>query len=153
LGVVWFLVINPLLGVSSLSSLRLSLLLKNTMSLSTFSIVTDASYVCFVDFAFRRQWPNFPDHKIKNADIIREIHEVWDPRVKVIKTKSHRSVDDAHDWHDLWTLYGNYAADFAASAALKNVPQNVQTLFANVAAFPQLEKHLGWRRLSDTLLT
>ena len=117
------------------------------------SIVTDASYVCFVDFAFRRQLPNFPDHKIKNADIIREIHEVWDPRVKVIKTKSHRSVDDAHDWHDLWTLYGNYAADFAASAALKNVPQNVQTLFANVAAFPQLEKHLGWRRLSDTLLT
>lgn len=46
------------------------------------SVVTDASYVCFVDFALCRQLPNFPDHRVKNADIIQDIKEVWHPRIK-----------------------------------------------------------------------
>jgi hypothetical protein len=48
------------------------------------SVVTDAdaSYVCFVDFARCRQLPNFPDHRVKNADIIQDIKEVWHPRIK-----------------------------------------------------------------------
>ena len=46
------------------------------------SVVTDASYVCFVDFALCRQLPNFPDHMVKNADIIQDIKEVWHPRIK-----------------------------------------------------------------------
>lgn len=33
------------------------------------SVVTDASYVCFVDFAFRQELPDFPNHKSKNFDI------------------------------------------------------------------------------------
>lgn len=46
------------------------------------SVVTDASYVCFVDFALCRQLPKFPDHRVKNADIIQDIKEVWHPRIK-----------------------------------------------------------------------
>ena len=34
------------------------------------SIVTDASYVCFVDFAIRSGIPDFPNHKVRNGDII-----------------------------------------------------------------------------------
>jgi hypothetical protein len=103
------------------------------------SVVTDASYVCFIDFALRQQLQNFPDHRIKNADIIREIQNVWHPRIRVLKTKSHRSIDEAQDWHDLWTSYGNYAADFSATATLNNIPKSVRSLFDGIAAFRKSE--------------
>ena len=60
------------------------------------SIVTDTSYVCFVDLAFRTAIPNFPNHKAKNFDLLVQIRDRWDPRVRVLKTKSHRHPEDAH---------------------------------------------------------
>jgi hypothetical protein len=55
----------------------------------------------------------------------------------VFKTKSRRSVEDTSDWHDLWTLYGNFDACFAATAtaALKNVPPVIIDLLQGMARF------------------
>lgn len=55
----------------------------------------------------------------------------------MFKTKSHRSVEDTSDWHDLWTLYGNFDADFAATAtaALKNVLPVIIDLLQGMARF------------------
>ena len=39
------------------------------------SIVTDASYVCFVDFAFRMAIPGFPNRKAKNFDLLAQIQD------------------------------------------------------------------------------
>ena len=104
------------------------------------SIVTDASYVCFIDHLLRLPIPGFPNHKVRNGDIIRLIQSHWNPRVQVFKTKSHRKVEDTADWLDLWTLYGNFAADFAASAALQRVPHAVSTMFHDIASFHKEEK-------------
>jgi hypothetical protein len=103
------------------------------------SIVTDASYVCFIDFILRKDVKDFPNHKTRNGDIIRMIQHHWNPRVMVFKTKSHRSVEDTTDWFDLWTLYGNFAADFAATAALERIPLQVITMFQDLAAFRKSE--------------
>eukprot|EP00435_Cladocopium_sp_Y103_P065287 s404_g27.t1 len=97
------------------------------------SVVTDASYVCFVDFALRNNLCEFPNHKTRNGDVIREIKNHWNERIRVFKTKSHRSLDDACDWHDLWTIYGNSAADLAATVSLRNVPLEIRSLFSNIA--------------------
>eukprot|EP00435_Cladocopium_sp_Y103_P010479 s2347_g2.t1 len=99
------------------------------------SVVTDASYVCFVDFAIRSQLPGFPNHKTRNADLIGQIRVHWSARVKVFKTKSHRNFDDAQDWNDLWTIYGNHAADFAATLAIRQTPIEIRNLFQAIASF------------------
>eukprot|EP00435_Cladocopium_sp_Y103_P007332 s293_g2.t1 len=103
------------------------------------SVVTDATYVCFVDFALRNDLADFPNHKTRNGDIILEIKKHWNERIRVFKTKSHRSIEDAADWHDLWTIYGNYAADFAATVSLRNVPLDIRNLFDNIASFDKNE--------------
>ena len=76
---------------------------------------------------------NFPNHEIQNGELIREIQKVWKPSYTVLKTKSHRSIDEATDVHDLWVLYGNYAADFAASAALKKILPEIRNFFQSVS--------------------
>eukprot|EP00435_Cladocopium_sp_Y103_P025505 s2767_g6.t1 len=103
------------------------------------SIVTDASYVCFIDFAIRSQIPGFPHHRTRNADLIGQIQAHWSPRVKVFKTKSHQNFDEAQGWEDLWTIYGNHAADFAASMSLRHIPDEVGSMFRNIAAFHKEE--------------
>eukprot|EP00435_Cladocopium_sp_Y103_P073917 s162_g45.t1 len=103
------------------------------------SVVTDASYVCFVDYALRNNLCDFPNHKTRNGDVIREIKNHWNERIHVFKTKSHRSLDDATDWHDLWTIYGNSAADLAATVSLRNVPLEIRSLFSNIASFHKAE--------------
>ena len=104
------------------------------------SIVTDASSVCFVDFALRSAIPGFPDEnqKSRNCDILIRIRSHWDRRVRVAKTKSHRP-QDVSDWEDLWTLYGNHAADFTVTATIRNTPMCVRTSFDNIAAFHKEE--------------
>ena len=99
------------------------------------SIMTDASYVCFIDFVLRQNVIGFPDHKVRNSDIIKLIQRHWNSRLKVLKTKSHRSIEDTSGWLDVWTLYGNFAADFAASASLKRVPQVVSDMLRDLATF------------------
>ena len=103
------------------------------------SIVTDGSYVCFIDFVLRQNVIDFPHHRVRHGDIIKLIQRHWNPRIKVLKTKSRRSVDDTNGWLDLWTLYGNFAADFAASAALKRVPQVVTDMLHELATFHKNE--------------
>eukprot|EP00435_Cladocopium_sp_Y103_P050765 s2212_g15.t1 len=108
-------------------------------ALVSVSVVTDASYVCFVDFALRNNLGDFPNHKTRNGDVILEIKKHWNEHVRVFKTKSHRSLEDAADWHDLWTIYGNSAADLAATVSLRNVPLEIRSLFNNIAAFHKAE--------------
>eukprot|EP00435_Cladocopium_sp_Y103_P057297 s916_g19.t1 len=103
------------------------------------SVVTDATYVCFVDFALRSALPDFPNHKTMNGDVISQIKQHWNSRVQVFKTKSHRPLEAAEDWHDLWTIYGNHAADFAATVSLRNVPQDIRQLFDGIALFHKKE--------------
>ena len=98
-------------------------------------IVTDASYVVFVDWALRNDLPGFPSHKTRNRDVIVSIAQVWSSRVRVHKTKSHRKPDQASDWEDLWGLYGNQMADFVAAASLKAIPSAFLDLFRQIAAF------------------
>ena len=104
------------------------------------SIVTDASYVCFIDHLLRLSVPGFPNHKTRNGDIIQMIQSHWNPRIQVFKTKSHRKIEDTTDWLDLWTLYGNFAADFTASAALQRIPESVSAMFREIASFHKDEK-------------
>eukprot|EP00435_Cladocopium_sp_Y103_P050018 s2317_g15.t1 len=112
------------------------------------SIVTDATYVCFVDFALRNDLHDFPNHKTKNGDVILEIKKYWNQRVRVFKTKSHRSFEEAEDWHDLWTIYGNAAVDLAATISLRNVPHEIRSLFNNIASFHKAEAVMLQRVLS-----
>eukprot|EP00435_Cladocopium_sp_Y103_P040584 s1003_g11.t1 len=117
-------------------------------ALVSVSIVTDASYVCFVDYALRNNLCDFPNHKTKNGDIILEIKKYWNQRVRVFKTKSHRTLEEAADWHDLWTIYGNAAADLAATVSLRNVPLEIRSLFNNIASFHKAEAVMLQRVLS-----
>eukprot|EP00435_Cladocopium_sp_Y103_P066489 s149_g28.t1 len=112
------------------------------------SIVTDASYVCFVDFAIRSQIPGFPNHRTRNADLIRQIQNHWSSRVKVYKTKSHRNFEDAQDWTDLWTIYGNHAADLAASMSLRQVPDEIRQLFKSIENFHKTEAEMMHKVMS-----
>ena len=98
-------------------------------------IVTGASYVCFINFVLHQGNVDFPNHKVRNGDIIKLIKSHWNPRVKVLKTRRHRTIEEATDWFDLWTLYGNFVADFAAPAALKRVPQAVTDMLNDFATF------------------
>lgn len=98
-------------------------------------IVTGASYVCFINFVLRQGNVDFPNHKVRNGDIIKLIKSHWNPRVKVLKTRRHRTIEEATDWFDLWTLYGNFVADFAAPAVLKRVPQAVTDMLNDLATF------------------
>lgn len=91
--------------------------------------------VCFINFVLCQGNVDFPNHKVRNGDIIKLIKSHWNPRVKVLKARSHRTIEEATDWFDLWTLYGNFAADFVAPAALKRVPQVVTDMLNALATF------------------
>eukprot|EP00435_Cladocopium_sp_Y103_P073259 s176_g43.t1 len=99
------------------------------------ALVTDASYVCFVDWAIRNQIAGFPSHECRNRDLVCEVRSKWISRMKVHKIKSHRSLSEAKNWHDLWALYGNHCADFAASVSLRQIPQQFLDMFRDISLF------------------
>ena len=94
--------------------------------------VTDAQYVIVTVNKLSRLGISWVSYKTPHADIIFQIHALWDDsRFHIEKVKSHVDLHKASSFHQLYQMIGNKCADLAATASLKKAPSAILQLCQN----------------------
>ena len=105
-------------------------------------LYTDASYVVGISKKWQYDRVENKKHKTQNFDLIHDVMRLHNPeKHRVHKVKAHQKIHSHDNLSETWMKLGNFVADEAAKASLKNEDPGVVQLSSDIASHNTKEKN------------